>query len=233
MSGITDNDKISALEERIGYSFKNRELLLTALTHSSYANERRGGCECYERLEFLGDSVLGFVTAGFLYRVEPKIPEGRMTRLRAELVCEQNLHGVALTLGIRDCMRLGRGEETSGGRDRVSVLADMVESIIAAIYLDSDLSEAGNFIYRFILNRADISEYHDPVDYTTELQEFLQRGGVCDIVYEEVSESGPDHNKSFEFRVLVNGEETGKGSGKTKKEARRFAAAAALERLKQ
>ena len=122
------------LEEKIGYKFKNRELLQTALTHSSYANERHGGSvQSYERLEFLGDSILGLVTAEFLYAHEPRLPEGRMTRLRAELVCESSLHNVAVKLGIGRYMRLGKGEERSGGRERPSILADMVEAIIAAM----------------------------------------------------------------------------------------------------
>ena len=135
------------LEEKIGYAFQNRDLLRTALTHSSYANEKHAdGLPCYERLEFLGDSILGLVTADFLYHHEPPLPEGSMTRLRAELVCEQALHKVALELGIAPYMRLGRGEEHTGGRERASVLADMVESIIAALYLDSGLGEARRFI---------------------------------------------------------------------------------------
>ena len=135
------------LEEKIGYRFKNRALLVTALTHSSYANERHSTpCQSYERLEFLGDSILGYVTAEFLYSHEPSLPEGRMTRLRAELVCEGSLHKAALALGLGEYMRLGRGEEHTGGRERPSILADMVESIIAALYLDSGIDEARRFI---------------------------------------------------------------------------------------
>ena len=144
------------LEKRIGYTFKDKNLLLTALTHSSYANERHGGAESYERLEFLGDSILGLVAADFLYRHEPKLPEGKMTRLRAELVCETSLHGVALQLGLGQYMRLGRGEEHTGGRARPSILADMVESIIAAMYLDSGaMDESRRFIMDKILSNAE------------------------------------------------------------------------------
>ena len=131
---------MNSLEEKIGYQFKNAQLLETALTHSSYANERHSpACRSYERLEFLGDSILGIVTADFLYHCEPELPEGRMTRLRAELVCETSLHKVALELGISEYMRLGRGEEHTGGRQRPSILADMVEAIIAAMYIDSGM----------------------------------------------------------------------------------------------
>ena len=220
------------LEEKIGYRFRDRELLLTALTHSSYANERHGdGVPCYERLEFLGDSILGLVTAEFLYRHEPKLPEGSMTRLRAELVCEQALHKVALQLGIAPYMRLGRGEENTGGRERPSVLADMVEAIIAALYLDSGLEEAQRFVLEKVLCGAEISETHRSKDYKTELQELVQRRPNQHIEYEMIGESGPDHNKTFSFRVSINGEAAGEGSGHSKKEAEQMAARHALEAL--
>lgn len=221
------------LEERIGYRFQNRNLLLTALTHSSYANERGSeGCESYERLEFLGDSILGYVTAEFLYRHEPRLPEGRMTRLRAELVCEQSLHKIAQHLELGPMMRLGKGEEHSGGRERASILADMVESIIAALYLDSGIAEARRFIMEQLLNEARIDGEHRSADYKTELQELVQRKPNQHIVYELAGESGPDHNKTFRFRVLINGESAGEGSGRTKKEAEQMAACQALEKLR-
>lgn len=223
---------MATLEERIGYTFRDPSLLETALTHSSYANERRG-CECYERLEFLGDSILGFVTADFLYRHDPKIPEGRMTKLRAELVCEQSLYAVAARLGFSQEMRLGHGAERTGERNRQSILADMVESVIAAIYLDGGLENARRFILDMLLLPADLEDEHRLIDHKTALQEYLQRDGECSIRYEEVSESGPDHNKTFVFRVLVNGEASGEGSGRTKKEAEQAAAAVALEKFRR
>lgn len=219
------------LEEKIGYSFKNRALLETALTHSSYANERHGDCECYERLEFLGDSVLGFVAAQFLYSHEPRLPEGRMTRLRAELVCESSLHKTALELGLGSYMKLGRGEERTGGRERVSILADMVESIIAAIYLDCGMDEARRFIMDKVLSGAELGEEHRIADYKTQLQELVQQKSGQQICYEMTGQSGPDHNKTFTFCVLVNGEIVGEGSGKTKKEAEQMAACKALEAM--
>lgn len=215
------------LEKKIGYEFHNRKLLTVALTHSSYANERR--TESYERMEFLGDSVLGFVTAEFLFSHEPPVPEGKMSRLRSELVCEQNLYKVAEKLGISSSMLLGRGEEKSGGRERVSVLADMVEAVIAAIYLDSGIEQAKIFIFENILNDADLSEYHAPVDSKTALQELVQQEADSCIVYEEIMETGPDHNKRFTFRVVINGVPSGEGTGKTKKEAEQAAAAEALK----
>ncbi len=220
------------LEEKIGYRFRDRALLLTALTHSSYANERHGdGLPCYERRAFLGDSILGLLTAEFLYRHEPPLPEGSMTRLRAELVCEQALHKVALELGIAPYMRLGRGEENTGGRERPSVLADMVEAIIAALYLEAGLDEARRFVLEKVLRDAEISETHRSKDYKTELQELVQRRPNQHIEYELIGESGPDHNKTFSFRVSINGEAAGEGSGRSKKEAEQMAARHALEAL--
>lgn len=223
---------LSTLEDRLGYTFLDRTLLETAVTHSSYANEKQGGLSCYERLEFLGDSILGFVTAEFLFAHLPSIPEGRMTRLRAELVCEQSLYTVALALNLSSYMRLGRGEENSGGRQRKSVLADMVEAVIAALYLDGGMDRAKAFILDHLLSHAEIGEEHRTLDAKTELQEFVQKDGEASIQYEEVSESGPDHNKTFTFRVVINGTPVGEGSGKSKKEAEQAAAAKALEGLK-
>ncbi|MBQ8075443.1 MAG: ribonuclease III [Oscillospiraceae bacterium] len=223
---------LSGLEEQLGYTFRDRTLLETAVTHSSYANEKHGEILCYERLEFLGDSILGFVTAEFLYRHEPPIPEGRMTRLRSELVCEQSLYTVALSLNLSSYMRLGRGEENSGGRQRKSVLADMVEAIIAALYLDAGMERAKAFIMEHLLSHAEIGEAHHTLDAKTELQELVQQDGEVSIRYEEVSESGPDHNKTFTFRVVINGIPAGEGSGRSKKEAEQAAAAKALEELK-
>ena len=222
------------LEEKIGYRFQNQELLNTALTHSSFANESHGpDCQSYERLEFLGDSILGYVTAEFLYRHEPRLPEGRMTRLRAELVCEQSLHQVALRLGLGSYMRLGKGEEHTGGRERPSILADMVESIIAAIYLDSgSLDEPRRFVTAQILKNAEIGDSHRLADYKTELQELVQRKANQHIAYELIGEGGPDHCKTFTFRVSINGETAGEGSGRTKKEAEQMAACEALRKLR-
>ena len=173
------------------------------------------------------------MTAEFLYSHEPSLPEGRMTRLRAELVCEGSLHKAALSLGLGEYMRLGRGEEHTGGRERPSILADMVESIIAALYLDSGIDEARRFIMANVLAGAELGEAHHIADYKTELQELIQRRSNQVISYELIGESGPDHNKLFTFRVLINGVPTGEGSGRSKKEAEQMAACKALEALKQ
>ena len=221
------------LEEKIGYRFRDRELLRTALTHSSYANEHHGlDGESYERLEFLGDSVLGFTVAQYLYFHTPTLPEGVMTRLRAELVCEASLYRVAAALELGTYMRLGRGEERSGGRERPSIMADMVEALIAALYLDAGIDEAQRFIRRELLQGADLSRGHSSGDYKTELQELVQSKSDQSIRYEQTGESGPDHNKRFSFRVIINGAVMGEGTGRTKKEAEQMASRQALERLR-
>lgn len=209
---------MEALEARLGYTFRDRALLENALMHSSYANENRArGYTSNERLEFLGDSVLGMVTATRLYALYPDMPEGKMSRLRAELVCEQALHGVALTLHLGDYIRLGHGEERSGGRERPSILADAVEAVIAAMYLDGGLEPAQRFILAHILNGLAEGEIHHVEDYKTELQERVQRRAGQTLSYTVCAESGPDHNKTFTMAVLLNGSEIGRGTGRTKR----------------
>ncbi len=218
-----------ALQERLGYAFRDPTLLENALTHSSYANERRGHSN--ERLEFLGDSVLGMVTAEKLYHTFPDLPEGRLSRLRAELVCEQALHAVALDLRLGDYLRLGKGEEHSGGRTRPSILADAVEAIIAAMFLDGGLQPAKNFILSHILAGLEAGEMHHVADYKTELQEQVQKKADQHLRYELVGESGPDHRKQFVMAVYLNDAEIGRGEGRSKKEAEQAAARAALQSL--
>ena len=225
---------MTALEERLGYSFRNRALLETALTHSSYANENRAsGIVCNERLEFLGDSVLGVTVADFLYRHFPDMPEGRMTRLRAELVCEQSLHRVALELHLGDYLRLGKGEEHNGGRKRASILSDAVEAVIAAMYLDAGTETAAGFIHRCLLDDVRAIETPTFTDYKTSLQELVQRHSGQVLSYELVGEEGPDHAKTFRVQVCLNGDPIGRGTGRTKKEAEQAAAANALEALRE
>ncbi len=225
---------MTALEERLGYSFRNRALLETALTHSSYANENRAsGIVCNERLEFLGDSVLGVTVADFLYRHFHDMPEGRMTRLRAELVCEQSLHRVALELHLGDYLRLGKGEEHNGGRKRASILSDAVEAVIAAMYLDAGMETAAGFIHRCLLDDVRAIETPTFTDYKTSLQELVQRHSGQVLSYELVGEEGPDHAKTFRVQVCLNGDPIGRGTGRTKKEAEQAAAANALEALRE
>ena len=221
------------LEEKLGYEFKNGELLTTALTHSSFANEhKKSKIECNERLEFLGDSILGMITAEYLFRNEPGMPEGKMTRLRAELVCERSLVEVADELGLGDYLKLGHGEESGGGRTRPSIKADAVEAVLAAVFLDSDIGHVKEIVYKYVLSKlkTGIPKNHD---YKTELQEYLQRDGAKDISYKLTGEDGPDHNKTFMIDVCLSGETIGSGVGKSKKNAEQDAAKSALEKLKK
>ena len=220
------------LEELLGYRFRDPKLLETALTHSSYANEHGHGREaCYERLEFLGDSILGAVTADYLYRHEPPLPEGEMTRIRAELVCEESLFRVAQMLRLGDAMRLGRGEERTHGRERPSILADMVEALIAALWMDGARETAVRLIREYVLRDAERTILQRGRDNKTILQEIVQQNPDGELRYELLREEGPDHDKRFTFAVFINGEEAGVGIGRSKKEAEQAAAGAALEKL--
>ena len=221
---------MTELEKRLDYEFRNSAYLENALTHSSYANERTG-LHSNERLEFLGDAVLGFCAAKNICRLYPDMPEGEMTRLRAELVCEASLHSVAKALGLGTYIRLGRNEECNGGRERVSILADAVEAIIAAIYLDGGLAPAERFIEERILRDLEAGRRPVRTDYKTQLQELLQREGGAAPVYTIIGESGPDHNKTFVARAVLHGGAYADGRGKSKKEAEQAAARAALALL--
>ena len=222
---------MKALEERLGYTFRDRELLYHALTHSSYANEHRGsGQTSNERLEFLGDSVLGMVVADYLYHAHPDTPEGELTRTRAALVREGSLHEAALTLGLGDYLRLGRGEDAGGGRSRPSLLADAMEAVLAAIYLDGGIEPTRMLIKKLILDR-ESEKTVKRGDYKTALQELVQRTPGSVITYRLVSESGPDHCRVFEMEVSVGGKPVGCGQGHTKKEAEQQAARMAIEKL--
>lgn len=219
------------LEKKLNYEFKDVSLLKNALTHSSYANENRGeGMSSNERLEFLGDSVLGFAAAKYLYAAEPALPEGKMTRLRAELVCEQSLYGVACDLNLGKYLRMGKGEEKNGGRERASILADAVEAILAAMFLDGGIEAPARFIEENILSPESIERHHS-ADYKTELQELIQQKSGQVLTYIPAGESGPDHDKVFCAKVSLNGEVIGEGKGRTKKEAEQAAACEALKKL--
>jgi ribonuclease-3 len=221
---------MTELERRLGYTFHDSRLLETALTHSSYANER-AGLHSNERLEFLGDSVLGFCAAKTIFSLYPDMPEGEMTRLRAELVCEASLHAVAREIGLGPSIRLGRNEECNGGRQRVSILADAVEAVIAAVYLDGGLEPAESFIEKNILRDLEAGRRPVRTDYKTQLQELLQKEGGAAPVYAIVGESGPDHAKTFTARVELHDGAFAEGAGKSKKEAEQAAARAALALL--
>ena len=221
---------MESLEKKLGYTFRDRSLLSEALNHSSYANEHRSAeVSSNERLEFLGDSVLGFVTAEFLFKTYGKLPEGDLTRIRAALVCEQSLYEVAKFLGLGQYLKLGKGEEAGGGRERISILADATEAVFAAVYLDGGMERVRELICRVLLSRAPAAE--ERRDYKTTLQEIVQRRSGQVLTYHMVDESGPDHNKTFLFQVRLNGAPVGQGRGHSKKEAEQAAARDALEKL--
>jgi len=222
---------IKDLEAAIGYRFHNITLLQNALTHSSYANERwHNSLLSNERLEFLGDSVLGMLVAEYLYRNFPNRPEGELTRMRADMVCEKTLAAAANRIGLGEHLLLGHGEEQGGGRSRDSILADAVESVIAACFLDGGIAAALKFIQQFILVEVPVSKLHN-VDYKTQLQELVQQKKNQTLSYVLVGQSGPDHDKKFDVEVSLNGTVVGQGSGSSKKRAEQMAARAAMEKL--
>ncbi|MBE6774820.1 MAG: ribonuclease III [Ruminococcaceae bacterium] len=214
-------------ERVIGYEFKDKGLLRTALTHSSYANEKHLSGECNERLEFLGDSVLGIITAEYFYHNLNHLPEGEMTKKRAACACEKSLHSFAREISLGKYIYLGKGEERMGGRKRASILADAFEAVIGAIYLDGGLENARRFVLDFVKKAAD--EQLSFVDYKTVLQEIIQKNPDEHLSYAVVAESGPDHDKRFEVEVYLNSNTIGYGKGKSKKIAEQQAAKQALE----
>lgn len=219
------------LEEALGYRFRDPALLTNALTHSSYANERwHESLASNERLEFLGDSILGMTVAEYLYHRFPDRPEGELTRMRADLVCETTLAAVAARLDLGRYLLLGHGEEHAGGRTRNSILADAVESVIAASFLDGGFAAAQGIIRRFILCDAPQSKPRN-IDYKTDLQELVQQKKNQVLAYELTGESGPDHDKRFCVEVTLNGQVVGTGTGRSKKRAEQDAARAAIEKL--
>ena len=222
---------IRDLETAIGYRFQNIQLLQNALTHSSYANERwHNSLLSNERLEFLGDSVLGMLVAEYLYKTFPNRPEGELTRMRADMVCEQTLAAAANRIGIGEHLLLGHGEEQGGGRKRNSILADAMESVIAACFLDGGIEAALRVVQQFILVEVPVKKMHN-VDYKTQLQELVQQKKNQVLSYTLVGQSGPDHDKVFEVEVALNGTVVGRGTGSSKKRAEQDSARAAIEKL--
>lgn len=224
-------DIITRFENIIDYKFNNKEYILEALTHSSYSNENKD-FQFNERVEFLGDSVLSIVISEYLFKNETTLPEGELTKLRANIVCEESLSEVSKKIELGTHMLLGKGEEATGGRERVSILADAVEAVIAAIYLDGGIESAR----KFVLTQMD-EIIQDSIkgrifrDYKTHLQEVIQSQGETNIIYDLVEEIGPDHNKKFVMQVKLNDEVLGTGEGKSKKEAEQSAAKQALRRM--
>lgn len=218
------------LENGLGYIFRDKKLLENALTHSSFANEHRGGLTSNERLEFLGDSILGLVVADYLYHTYPDKPEGDLTRIRADLVCERNLAKAAGGIRLGEFLLLGHGEDHGGGRKRDSIVSDAMESVIAAAYLDGGFEAAKSIIDRLILT--DIPKGRPGnFDYKTMFQELVQREKDQIISYALVGEEGPDHDKVFRIQVSLNGEAVGHGTGRSKKKAEQAAAEQAVAKL--
>ena len=217
------------------YTFKNPALLQNALTHSSYANENRDkGVRNNERLEFLGDSVLGQICAKHIYSEYRSLPEGELTKLRAAIVCEGSLYEFAMQIQLGERLLLGRGERVGGGSKRPSVLADAVEAVLAAIYLDGGMEAAQGFILDFIKSKAEeVVKNHRVMDYKTTLQEIVQKNHEEVLSYRLKSESGPDHDKRFVMEVLINSNVLAEGTGHSKKLAEQAAAKAALELMGQ
>ncbi len=220
---------MKALEENLKYSFKNEKLLINALTHSSYANETRDGISSNERLEFLGDSVLSIIVSEYIYKKFNNLPEGELTKMRAALVCEKSLCQFSRELELGKYLRLGKGEDKGGGRERDSILADAFEAVLAAIYLDSGMEQAKKHVMRFITDELQHTEAEVFKDYKTALQEIIQRNPEESVTYILTGESGPDHNKVFEVEVKLNSNTIGRGKGKSKKQAEQAAAREALQ----
>lgn len=223
---------LEELEDRIGYHFHDKQLLRQAVTHSSYTNEQKiNRQQHYERLEFLGDAVLELVSSDYVYGLDPEMQEGPLTKKRASLVCEQALALCGRELAIADFIRLGKGENATGGRYRDSILCDVMEALIGAVYLDGGMKAAKLFIHRFVLSDMPERGYRFS-DSKNNLQEYLQKRKM-DFRYEIVEESGPEHNKIFLIEVIVDGKSLGQGQGRTKKMAEQQAAGAALLNLQK
>lgn len=223
-------ERMAQLEHKIGYCFRNKRLLKQALTHSSYANEQKiNKWEDYERLEFLGDAVLELISSDYIYRENPDMPEGKMTKYRSSIVCEPALAFCARQIGLERYILLGKGEEATGGRGRDSIVSDVMEALIGAVYVDSGLNEAKNYIHRFILS--DLEHKQLFYDAKTILQEEVQKENRGVLHYELVREEGPEHDKTFLVEAMVGDVKVGSGAGHSKKAAEQQAAYEAL--LKQ
>lgn len=219
---------MTRLEKNIGYTFKNKALLSLALTHSSYANEKKDAAGSNERLEFLGDSVLSLIVSEYIYGCFPDLPEGELTKIRASLVCEGSLCAFSKELEVGEFLLLGKGEQQNGGRTRSSILADAFEAILAAVYLDGGMAPARRHVLAFI--EREIKTHHEHfADYKTVLQEIIQRNPEEILTYVLAGESGPDHDKTFTVHVMLNSNKIGTGVGHSKKQAEQLAAKQALE----
>ena len=220
---------LEEFQGKIRYYFNDKELLIEALSHSSYANEKRKGRNSNERLEFLGDSVLSIVVSQYLFEHFTHLPEGELTKIRASLVCEKSLYEFAKQIDLGEHILLGKGEENTGGRERVSILADAFEAVIAAVFLDGGLEAAKRHILKFIPKDIDDRKPVSFSDHKTILQEIIQKNPEEKVEYKLVGQSGPDHNKAFKVQVRLNSNVIGTGIRRSKKEAEQMAAKEALE----
>jgi len=225
--------KFEKLQKELNYKFENIELLNEAVTHSSQSNEFQDNINCNERLEFLGDAVIELIISTYLFKKFKYYPEGKLTRLRSKSGCEEALHEIAVKYNIGEFLYLGTGEEPTGGRERKSILADAVEALIAAIYLDSNYDTAEKLVLKLFddyIKKAEEGKLN--YDFKTKLQEVVQGiNNTNRISYLVTKESGPDHNKTFYVKVLISGKEAGTGIGKSKKNAEQKAAKEALKRV--
>ncbi|MED9968786.1 MAG: ribonuclease III [Ruminococcus sp.] len=218
------------LERKIGYQFKDKSLMKEAITHSSYAKEKKARHIKYnERLEFLGDAVLSIVVSDYIFKHCPELPEGELTKLRASLVCEKSLFEFAKRIDLGKYLILSKGERNNGGAERPSILSDAFEALIAAIYIDGGYEPASKHILNFVIPAIKNSKSKRNKDYKTTLQEIVQKNPGEKLEYVLVAESGPDHNKHFVVEVHLNSNVIGKGGGRSKKEAEQQAAHEALE----
>ncbi len=225
-----DKDNIGRLERDIGHKYKDIDLLKRATIHSSYANESKSILNSNERLEFLGDSVLSIVISDYLFKSFTDMPEGDLTKLRSMLVCENSLFDYATKLGLGSYLKLGKGEEQTGGRTRKSILADAFEAVIASIYLDSGTDAARDFILPYVHEKISSGKNERGLgDYKTKLQEVIQKNPEEKVEYVLIDESGPAHDKVFVVEVHLNSNIIGKGTGTSKKQAEQRAACEALE----
>ncbi|MCI9016071.1 MAG: ribonuclease III [Clostridia bacterium] len=222
---------LKEFEKTIDYIFNNKILLTNALTHTSYAYEH--SAKSNEKLEFLGDAILEFIISKYLYQNYKKLKEGEMTKVRASVVCEESLYKIAIRLNFSDFLYLGKSEIINGGKKRPAILADSVEAVIAAIYLDSNIEEAEKFVIKNLEKEIEVASKNVGMkDYKTVLQEKLQENGEVEIEYKIIEETGPDHNKNFKAQVKFNGEILAIGEGKSKKAAEMEAAKHAMVKIK-
>lgn len=226
-----EKELINHVYDSFGITFENKELLITALTHSSYANDHREEIAHLERLEFLGDAVIELIVSDYLYKQYSELPEGQLTKMRAAAVRAETLAQLAIDSELPQFILLGRGEEQSNGRERVSLLCDVFEAFIGAIYLDQGTEEARNVLEELLFPKITAGDFSHGMDYKTTLQEWLQKDGVVQIQYEVIETLGPDHAREFKVEVRIQDEPMGTGIGTSKKRAEQSAAKVAYENL--